>query len=127
MSKITFYLPFLVSFFLFYSVSVSSVFAQINPLSAGEALQKIEHLQTTGSVLYIAAHPDDENTRLITHFTQEKGYRTAYLSLTRGDGGQNLIGEQVREGLGIIRTNELLAAPISTVITLSVFIFLPLL
>ncbi|WP_375560946.1 PIG-L family deacetylase [Bernardetia sp. OM2101] len=112
MSNITFYRTFITSFFLFFTVffSSSSIFAQVNPLSAGEALQKIEHLQTTGSILYIAAHPDDENTRLITHFAQEKGYRTAYLSLTRGDGGQNLIGEQVREGLGIIRTNELLAA-----------------
>ncbi|AFM06306.1 putative LmbE-like protein [Bernardetia litoralis DSM 6794] len=109
MSKITFNTAFLALFFLLNFSSVS-VFAQINPLSATKALQKIEHLQTTGSVLYIAAHPDDENTRLITHFAQEKGYRTAYLSLTRGDGGQNLIGEQVREGLGIIRTNELLAA-----------------
>lgn len=108
MSKITFYS--VLSFLVFYFSISSSVFAQMNPLSAGEALQKIEHLQTTGSVLYVAAHPDDENTRLITHFAQEKGYRTAYLSLTRGDGGQNLIGEQVREGLGIIRTNELLAA-----------------
>ncbi len=89
MSKITFLL-FLALATLFLFVNNSSVFAQINPLSAGEALQKIEHLQTTGSVLYIAAHPDDENTRLITHFAQEKGYRTAYLSLTRGDGGQNL-------------------------------------
>ncbi len=109
MSKITFYTAFLTLFFLFHCSS-SSVLAQINPLSAAKTLQKIEHLQTTGSVLYIAAHPDDENTRLITHFAQQKGYRTAYLSLTRGDGGQNLIGEQVREGLGIIRTNELLAA-----------------
>ncbi|WP_338813151.1 PIG-L family deacetylase [Bernardetia sp. Wsw4-3y2] len=108
MSKITFYTAFIALFFIFHFSN--SIFAQINPLSAGEALQKIEHLQTTGSILYIAAHPDDENTRLITHFAQEKGYRTAYLSLTRGDGGQNLIGEQVREGLGIIRTNELLAA-----------------
>ncbi|WP_338765130.1 PIG-L family deacetylase [Bernardetia sp. ABR2-2B] len=108
MSKITFYTAFIALFFLLHFSN--SIFAQINPLSAGKALQKIEHLQTTGSILYIAAHPDDENTRLITHFAQEKGYRTAYLSLTRGDGGQNLIGEQVREGLGIIRTNELLAA-----------------
>ena len=107
MSKITF--SSLLAFLFLFTFS-SSVLAQINPLSAAEALKKIEHLQTTGSVLYIAAHPDDENTRLITHFTQDKGYRTAYLSLTRGDGGQNLIGEQVREGLGIIRTNELLAA-----------------
>ncbi len=108
MSKITFYTACIALFFIFHFSN--SIFAQINPLSAGKALQKIEHLQTTGSILYIAAHPDDENTRLITHFAQEKGYRTAYLSLTRGDGGQNLIGEQVREGLGIIRTNELLAA-----------------
>ncbi|WP_346819429.1 PIG-L family deacetylase [Rapidithrix thailandica] len=63
-----------------------------------------------GSVLYIAAHPDDENTRLIAYLANEKGFETRYLSLTRGDGGQNLIGKEVREELGIIRTQELLAA-----------------
>ena len=108
-STVLFFLCLLI--FLAFSLSpASSVSAQINPLSAAEALKKIDQLQNTGSVLYIAAHPDDENTRLLTYFAQNEGYRTAYLSLTRGDGGQNLIGEQVREGLGIIRTNELLAA-----------------
>lgn len=71
------------------------------------ALQKLEVL---GNVLYMAAHPDDENTRLIAWLANEKKYNTAYLSLTRGDGGQNLIGPELRERLGIIRTQELLQA-----------------
>jgi len=60
--------------------------------------------------LYIAAHPDDENTSLISYFANDVKARTAYLSLTRGDGGQNLIGSEIRELLGVIRTQELLAA-----------------
>ena len=107
MKKTTFSSVMTLFFILNFAISA---LAQITPLSADQAIKKIEQLQNTGSVLYIAAHPDDENTRLLTYFAQDKGYRTAYLSLTRGDGGQNLIGEQVREGLGIIRTNELLAA-----------------
>ncbi|MGB1309306.1 MAG: PIG-L family deacetylase, partial [Oceanihabitans sp.] len=63
-----------------------------------------------GSVLYVAAHPDDENTRLISYMANHVKARTAYLSLTRGDGGQNLIGPEIRELLGVIRTQELLAA-----------------
>lgn len=63
-----------------------------------------------GSVLYVAAHPDDENTRLITYLANEKLYRTGYLSLTRGDGGQNLIGDEQGVELGLIRTQELIAA-----------------
>ena len=63
-----------------------------------------------GSVLYIAAHPDDENTQVITYLARGRGYRTAYLSLTRGDGGQNLLGPQFGEQLGVARTQELLAA-----------------
>ena len=63
-----------------------------------------------GSVLYIAAHPDDENTRLISYLSNETKARTGYLSLTRGDGGQNLIGSQLRELLGVIRTQELIEA-----------------
>ena len=58
----------------------------------------------------MAAHPDDENTRLISYMSNEVKARTAYLSLTRGDGGQNLIGPEIRELLGVIRTQELLAA-----------------
>ena len=79
-------------------------------LSSSEIYSEIEKLNFVGSVLYVAAHPDDENTRLISYFSNELDARTAYLSLTRGDGGQNLIGPQLRELLGVIRTQELLAA-----------------
>ncbi|MDT0678240.1 PIG-L family deacetylase [Autumnicola musiva] len=79
-------------------------------LTASEIYHEIEKLNFLGSVLYLAAHPDDENTRLISYFSNEVNARTAYLSLTRGDGGQNLIGPQIREELGVIRTQELLAA-----------------
>ena len=76
----------------------------------GEVQQELNHMQVLGSVLYIAAHPDDENTSLLAYFAQEKGYRTGYLSLTRGDGGQNLIGDEKGSQLGLLRTQELLAA-----------------
>lgn len=71
---------------------------------------QIQSLPVCGSVLYFAAHPDDENTRLISYLTNELHLRTGYLSLTRGDGGQNLIGNEQTEALGLIRTNELLQA-----------------
>ena len=71
---------------------------------------QIQKLNFLGSVLYIAAHPDDENTRLISFLSNETKARTGYLSLTRGDGGQNLIGPQLRELLGVIRTQELIEA-----------------
>ncbi|MFD1316862.1 PIG-L family deacetylase [Namhaeicola litoreus] len=79
-------------------------------LSSDEIYKKIEKLNFLGSVLYVAAHPDDENTRMISYFSNELNARSAYLSLTRGDGGQNLIGPEIREQLGLIRTNELLKA-----------------
>ena len=72
--------------------------------------ESIQKLNVLGSVLYVAAHPDDENTRLISYFANERKMETTYLSLTRGDGGQNLIGPEIRELLGVIRTQELLAA-----------------
>ena len=72
--------------------------------------QNFKKLGVLGSVLYVAAHPDDENTRLLAYLAQEKHYRTGYLSMTRGDGGQNLIGNEQGELLGLIRTQELLAA-----------------
>lgn len=78
--------------------------------AAGEILQEIKKLKVLGSVLYIAAHPDDENTRLIAWLSNHALYRTGYLSLTRGDGGQNLIGDEQGVELGLIRTQELLAA-----------------
>lgn len=76
----------------------------------GDIALSLKKLNTVGSVLYIAAHPDDENTRLIAWLANEKCLRTGYLSITRGDGGQNLIGKEQGDHLGIIRTQELLAA-----------------
>jgi LmbE family N-acetylglucosaminyl deacetylase len=70
----------------------------------------LRKLNVLGSVLYLAAHPDDENTRLIAYFSKDKLYRTGYLSITRGDGGQNLIGDEQGIELGLIRTQELLSA-----------------
>ncbi|SHI53165.1 N-acetylglucosaminyl deacetylase, LmbE family [Mesonia phycicola] len=79
-------------------------------LNSSEIYDAIQKLNFLGSVLYFAAHPDDENTRLISYFSNKVHARTAYLSLTRGDGGQNLIGTEIRELLGVIRTEELLEA-----------------
>ncbi|HXU25770.1 MAG TPA: PIG-L family deacetylase [Bacteroidia bacterium] len=79
-------------------------------MNSAEILQSLKKLNTVGSVLYIAAHPDDENTRLLGYLAKERNLRTGYLSLTRGDGGQNLIGKEQGEPLGLIRTQELLAA-----------------
>lgn len=78
--------------------------------NAAELKQALNKLEVLGSVMYLAAHPDDENTRLIAYMANEKKLRTAYLAMTRGDGGQNLVGTEIRELLGIIRTQELLAA-----------------
>src|SRR5476649_2213693 len=89
----------------------STIFAQTAPPSDLITIeQSFKKLDVLGSVLYVAAHPDDENTRLLAYLAQEKHYRTGYLSLTRGDGGQNLIGNEQSELLGLIRTQELLAA-----------------
>src|SRR5690606_39520211 len=70
----------------------------------------VEGLGVSARVLVIGAHPDDEDTRLITFLARGRHVRTAYLSLTRGDGGQNLIGNELGEALGVIRAEELLAA-----------------
>src|SRR5687768_18149603 len=77
---------------------------------SGEVYLGLRKLNVLGSVLYFAAHPDDENTRLLAYLSKERLYRTGYLSLTRGDGGQNLIGDEQGIDLGMIRTQELLAA-----------------
>ncbi len=85
----------------------------LHPLVAQDSAtiyKKLQQLNFLGSVLYVGAHPDDENTRMISYFANHLHARTAYLSLTRGDGGQNLIGTELREGLGLIRTQELLEA-----------------
>ena len=73
-------------------------------------LQELRSFREMGSVLYVAAHPDDENTLLIAYLARGRDYRTAYLSLTRGDGGQNVLGPEFGEKLGVARTQELLAA-----------------
>jgi LmbE family N-acetylglucosaminyl deacetylase len=78
--------------------------------TSAEIYHQIQKLNFLGSVLYVAAHPDDENTHLISYLANEVHARTAYISLTRGDGGQNLIGPELRELLGVIRTQELLQA-----------------
>ncbi|MBX3389270.1 MAG: PIG-L family deacetylase [Phycisphaeraceae bacterium] len=70
----------------------------------------LEAFGKCATVLYVAAHPDDENTQLITYFSQGRGFRTAYLSVTRGDGGQNVLGPEFGDELGVIRTQELLEA-----------------
>ena len=89
----------------------TAIFAQKpQKLTSNEIYEKIQKLNFLGTALYIAAHPDDENTRLIAYLANNLKARTGYLSLTRGDGGQNLIGSEIRELLGVIRTQELLAA-----------------
>ncbi len=88
-----------------------SIFAQKpQKLTSNQIYEQVQKLNFLGTALYIAAHPDDENTRLIAYLANHVKARTGYLSLTRGDGGQNLIGTEIRELLGVIRTQELLAA-----------------
>lgn len=97
--------------FIFSYLVVFSTFAQSpQKPTASEIHQSIQKLNFLGSVLYVAAHPDDENTALISYFANDVKARTAYFSVTRGDGGQNLIGPELNELLGVIRTQELLQA-----------------
>ena len=98
----------LLLFFSFFCLSTQA--QQPKKPNSSDIFESIKKLNFLGSVLYIAAHPDDENTRLISYMSNNVKARTAYLSLTRGDGGQNLIGPELREVLGVIRTQELLAA-----------------
>jgi len=85
----------------------ASLYAQKN---SADIYAQIKKMGVVGSVLYVAAHPDDENNSFLPYLTKDRMYRTAYLSLTRGDGGQNLIGKEQGVELGLIRTQELLAA-----------------
>ncbi|MBL7725715.1 MAG: PIG-L family deacetylase [Chitinophagaceae bacterium] len=96
--------------FLFLGLQLSSFCQAPQSWSSADMYLALRKLNVLGSVLYIAAHPDDENTRLITYLSKDRVYRTGYLSLTRGDGGQNLIGDEQGIDLGLIRTQELLAA-----------------
>ncbi|MDA3615308.1 PIG-L family deacetylase [Polluticaenibacter yanchengensis] len=100
------------NFLLLIAFLSSSILAAQLPktYTSSEIYTQIEKLNVAGSVLYIAAHPDDENTGLIAYLSNVRNLRTGYLSLTRGDGGQNLIGKEQSEPLGLIRTQELLNA-----------------
>ena len=89
---------------------MTSVAAEPATNSASALLQELNSFREMGSVLYVAAHPDDENTLLLAYLARGRNYRTAYLSLTRGDGGQNVLGPEFDEKLGVARTQELLAA-----------------
>ncbi len=91
-------------------VSATTWSQQPEKLNSAEIYHEIQKLQFLGSALYVAAHPDDENTRLIAYLANELKANTAYLSLTRGGGGQNLIGTELADQLGVLRTQELLAA-----------------
>src|SRR5437667_9969964 len=80
------------------------------PMNAAEIQLGLQKLNVLGRVLYVAAHPDDENTNLMALWSNGFLYDTAYLSLTRGDGGENLLGSELQERLGAIRIREPLAA-----------------
>jgi LmbE family N-acetylglucosaminyl deacetylase len=98
-----------VSASLFFSASRAAS-AQPRQMNAAEIEAALRKLSVVGSALYVAAHPDDENTAMLAYLSNERAVRTAYLSLTRGDGGQNLIGSEKGAMLGLVRTQELLAA-----------------
>ena len=98
-------------YFLLFTFYFATTQAQApKSYTSSEILLQLKKLNVVGSVLYIAAHPDDENSGLLAYLANERLYRTGYLSLTRGDGGQNLIGDEQGIDLGLIRTQELLAA-----------------
>ncbi len=95
---------------LFLALTLGATLRAADPVPGAALAHELRSFGELGSVLYIAAHPDDENTQLITYLARGRGYRTAYLSITRGDGGQNEIGPELGEKLGLARTYELLAA-----------------
>ncbi len=96
--------------FLLFFIFSSLYSPLLSQTSSSEIYKDIHKLGVLANVLYVGAHPDDENTRLISYFSNHISAHTTYLSMTRGDGGQNLIGPEIREMLGVIRTQELLAA-----------------
>ena len=102
-----YFLSFLTGFLILPFLTFSQSPKRYN---ASDIQQMMQKLNVLANALYVGAHPDDENTRLIAYLSNKELVNTAYLSLTRGDGGQNLIGPEIREQLGVIRTQELLAA-----------------
>lgn len=103
------YRPALLLFIYIFLIATSITNSQ-QPSSSSEILLELKKLNVLGSVLYIAAHPDDENTAVLAYMSKGELLRTAYLSLTRGDGGQNLLGSEKGDLLGVLRTQELLSA-----------------
>jgi LmbE family N-acetylglucosaminyl deacetylase len=101
---------FLLIVILFFTVQNKATAQKQVAASSSEILHAMKRLNVLGTVMYIAAHPDDENTRLLAYMARDRNYKTAYLAMTRGDGGQNLIGDEQGIELGMIRTQELLAA-----------------
>src|SRR5271167_2670713 len=95
---------------LFLAGLTSAIAQRPATITSAEMFLRLNKLNVLGTVLYIAAHPDDENSRLIAYMAKDRLYRTGYLSITRGDGGQNLIGDEQGVELGLIRTQEMLAA-----------------
>src|SRR3954471_17609200 len=99
-----------ITLFIFVALLISSAAFAQRQMDAAELQLALRKLNVVGSVLYVGAHPDDENTAILAYLSNERLMRTAYLSMTRGDGGQNLLGDEKGELLGVIRTQELLAA-----------------
>lgn len=102
----------LVSVFLL-GITPPAIQSQVRPVYDYGALglgQLLKRLQTTASVLHTGAHPDDEDSGLLAYLARQRQARTAYLALNRGEGGQNVIGPELFEPLGVIRTEELLQA-----------------
>ncbi|MFC3560386.1 PIG-L family deacetylase [Pedobacter jamesrossensis] len=96
--------------FIFCFLSIASSAQQFRPAKSSEIYRDLKTLKHIPKVLYLAAHPDDENTGLLSWLINEQNVETGYLSLTRGDGGQNLLGTEQGAALGLIRTHELLEA-----------------
>lgn len=94
---------------LLFLILFTAFFSSANE-GTGSIYVNVQKLHSLKRVLYVAAHPDDENTRALAWFSLGEKAETAYFSLTRGDGGQNLIGNELGENLGVLRTQELLAA-----------------
>jgi len=91
-------------------LAVNSMAQYQKPAPSAQIYGQLQQLNNLTGVLYVAAHPDDENTRLLSWLARGQHVRTAYLSVTRGDGGQNIIGPEQGGALGLIRTHELMAA-----------------
>ncbi|WP_228237453.1 PIG-L family deacetylase [Allomuricauda sp. M10] len=101
---------FWVHFLFILLISFNSFAQKPDKPTTSEIYHDLQKLNFLGTALYVAAHPDDENTNLISYLSNQEHAHTVYLSMTRGDGGQNLIGSELRELLGVLRTEELLAA-----------------